>query len=186
MLEGTAITTGPSVRRKFTFSLSRHPAPGFSTAWKAPRQPLPFWWTPNRPTGGFWNIGRQANQPSAALTADPDGDGLPNLLEYAFGLDPNLPGAGGLPRVEIRPAGDDDYLCISYRRPEGREDLGIFGSVFDGSAGVGADRQQNHRNGMDRKHGWNAVISVRDIAPIEGERRLLRVRVNWLQHEKST
>lgn len=86
--------------------------------------------------------------------------------------------------MEIRPAGDDDYLCISYHRPEGREDL-AYSVQFstDLLAWEPIDEETTETEWTEDTDG-TPVISVRDIAPIEGERRLLRVRVNWLQHEK--
>lgn len=46
---------------------------------------------------------------------DPDGDGIVNLLEYAFGLDPTRNSAGLLPRPE-RVGGN---LVVSFTQPEG-------------------------------------------------------------------
>lgn len=44
------------------------------------------------------------------LTSDPDGDGVPLLLAYAFGLNPANSLAGSLPQPEVV----DDYLALSY------------------------------------------------------------------------
>jgi lysophospholipase L1-like esterase len=41
----------------------------------------------------FSHLEGGASHPDAAPAADPDGDGLPNLLEYALGLDPLTPAA---------------------------------------------------------------------------------------------
>jgi hypothetical protein len=50
--------------------------------------------------------------PSANL-ADPDDDGLDNLTEYAFGLDPHAPDAAALPPWS---RSDDDY-ALRFTRP---------------------------------------------------------------------
>jgi len=57
--------------------------------------------------------------------ADPDGDGLINLLEYAFHLNPNLPdavpmvaatGLSGLPRVALENVNGEDRLAMEFIR----------------------------------------------------------------------
>ena len=48
--------------------------------------------------------------------ADPDGDGVVNLLEYAFGLDPLVPSREGLPVSGMVTIDGDEYLSISFRR----------------------------------------------------------------------
>ena len=51
--------------------------------------------------------------------ADPDRDGLKNLLEYALGLDPTLTDLWGLPVVELEEFEGKHYLTMTY---EGRTD----------------------------------------------------------------
>ena len=53
-----------------------------------------------------------------APTADPDGDGIQNLLEQAFGGDPNANNINILPVSEILEDNGQSYLQISYRKPE--------------------------------------------------------------------
>lgn len=50
---------------------------------------------------------------------DPDGDGIPNLLEYGFGLDPKTPGKTGLPAARFA----DGRFRLSFARPVGAVDL---------------------------------------------------------------
>ncbi|HWB04313.1 MAG TPA: hypothetical protein VG796_14890 [Verrucomicrobiales bacterium] len=52
---------------------------------------------------------------AAANHADPDRDGLENLVEFAFDLNPNIPDAALLPQWRRE---DDDYL-LSFSRPPG-------------------------------------------------------------------
>ena len=52
--------------------------------------------------------------------ADPDHDGLANLLEYGLGLDATLTGAGGLPASFWMNVSGTDYLALAVRRPIGR------------------------------------------------------------------
>lgn len=50
-------------------------------------------------------FGTNASNPTfSGDLADPDGDGLVNLLEYALDLNPNVAGANGLPTAQADPA----------------------------------------------------------------------------------
>ncbi len=57
------------------------------------------------------------NELVSAEIADPDGDGLINLLEYAFVLDPQAASPIGLPRAVRFTHAGDDYLAVEFRRP---------------------------------------------------------------------
>lgn len=61
------------------------------------------------------HFGTTANEGEAADCNDCDHDGIPNLVEYAFGLDPNVPDAARLPRPQ--PAGN--RLELRFSRPAG-------------------------------------------------------------------
>nr|MCU0749442.1 hypothetical protein [Akkermansiaceae bacterium] len=57
----------------------------------------------------------------AANDADPDGDGMPNLLEFAFGLDPWQNSSGELPQATFTPneisfnfSEPDTFMGIAY------------------------------------------------------------------------
>ncbi|MGV3533536.1 MAG: hypothetical protein ACO1QR_14310, partial [Chthoniobacteraceae bacterium] len=56
-----------------------------------------------------------------------DKDGLSNLLEYAFGTDPDAPSPDARPRTAVTSLVVDgipgDYLTISFRRLTAAEDL---------------------------------------------------------------
>jgi hypothetical protein len=56
----------------------------------------------------------------AAYCADCDHDGIPNFVEYAFGLDPNASSAGGLPQG--RRVGD--RIILKFSRPPGVSGIG--------------------------------------------------------------
>lgn len=66
------------------------------------------------PATGFavWAHALELVGPEAAANADPDKDGIPNLLEYALDLDPEIAGTAGLPTV----ATDGGGLTLTYRR----------------------------------------------------------------------
>jgi N-acetylneuraminic acid mutarotase len=52
-------------------------------------------------------------------SCDPDKDGLSNLLEYAFDLDPTTPSTGGRPFATL----DSSYLSIVYEKASAATDL---------------------------------------------------------------
>jgi hypothetical protein len=69
-----------------------------------------------------YQLWQQANFTAAELaspaisgdTADPAGDGIPNLMKYALGLNPNVPSLSGLPVASIQNIGGTNYLTMSY------------------------------------------------------------------------
>src|SRR5690606_29473687 len=48
--------------------------------------------------------------------ADPDGNGIPNLLEFALTGDPRQPNRNILPALGIEKVNGDDYLTITFTR----------------------------------------------------------------------
>jgi hypothetical protein len=46
--------------------------------------------------------------------ADPDGDGIPNLVEFAFNLDPRVTSHPNLPRAFLQDVSGQDRLQIQY------------------------------------------------------------------------
>ena len=56
-------------------------------------------------------------------SADPDHDGIPNLLEYAFGLNPLAADRSGLPVVGTATSGGSQYLTITYTQQAQSGDL---------------------------------------------------------------
>ena len=57
---------------------------------------------------------------AAAPTADPDGDGILNLLEYALGRNPNMADGSAISQGTVVVQGQK-YLSFSYTRPSGDE-----------------------------------------------------------------
>jgi chondroitin AC lyase len=99
----------------------------------------------------IWRIesfGALANDPDiAGDSADPDGDGLPNAIEFVLGTQPN-PGLTGSDSSAHRPAGriEDGRFIFSFRRShasqssdvfvESSEDLISWQRVFHGENGA--------------------------------------------------
>lgn len=68
---------------------------------------------------GHFTAGELADTAVSGEMADPDGDGMVNLMEYAFGLDPWVFTAG----PSTLPSVVDGYLQLAYSRPSGISDL---------------------------------------------------------------
>lgn len=90
---------------------------------------------------GHFTAGELANAAISGDAADPDGDGIPNLLEYAFGLDPRAPDSAGLPTIGLGIVNSVTYLTLSFRqaraadlayRVETSGDLGVNAWKPDG------------------------------------------------------
>jgi uncharacterized delta-60 repeat protein len=68
---------------------------------------------------GFFNEGEIADANLSGPTADPDGDGFTNLLEYALGLDPKTTDTTDLPEVSTTAT---DWV-YTFTRPSDRAEL---------------------------------------------------------------
>lgn len=56
-------------------------------------------------------------------TADPNGDGIPNLMAYALNQEPNDPRRENLPRPGTMEIDGETYLTLTYSRPLGVDDV---------------------------------------------------------------
>lgn len=70
-------------------------------------------------TYASWAASYSLTGADALPTADPDGDGLTNLLEYAFGSNPKAADVTAGARLCTVISGGVRYLGLSYQRPYG-------------------------------------------------------------------
>jgi glucose/arabinose dehydrogenase len=122
-----------------------------------------------RPTFAEWQATNfaSAGAPAAAATADPDGDGASNRLEYLAGTPPNTAGADPLAVALSVEAGD---FVLDFRHPAGRD------AIIETSTDLSAwTRWSAPGNTAPR---WPAADILRELrAPQDAPRRFFRVRL---------
>lgn len=96
------------------------------------------------------------DSPDAQRFADPDHDGLPNLLEYALGRDPHAGDGSGTAAGTVVVSGET-YLTLTFTRPAGDAALTDVTYAGERSAGLLAG-------------GWAAAgVVTHSIVPVPGE-----------------
>ena len=114
----------------------------------------------------------------SAGAADPDFDGLPNLMEFVSGLNPMFPDAAGAIETTLADdAGTGPYLTLRYRRIIGVQGVEFHGDVgdrpdvwtLDGTVPVGAPIS----NGDGTE-----TVTLRDTVKVNAaSQRFIRLRI---------
>lgn len=123
----------------------------------------------------------QLNDPTVAgLSSDPDHDGMVNLLEYAFVLDPLASEmSGALPEVGTSLVEGESHLTLTFRRRKGAADLGY--AVEDSSNLIEWARVVVTETSVVDHGDWE-MVTVRDPAGLSAEpARFLRLRVQTME-----
>jgi hypothetical protein len=139
-----------------------------------------------------WQIAKfgSASNPDAALNFDKDKDGLLNLLEYAFKLEPQVPGTpvlttvigtSGLPRITPIGSGPTQRLRLEYVRMKASFNPGItyvpqFSSNLQGGAPGGWTNASSTETVESIDTQWERVV-IEDTAGTGLPNRFGRVRV---------
>jgi hypothetical protein len=143
--------------------------------------PLTLWQTTK--------FGSNATNPLiAGPGADPDGDAVINLLEYALGTDPNLPSADALPAASLTNIAGTNYLFLSFTRVTNHTDLTyavlvggsptnyVTGSVYSATTTVGTNAFTTQ---LGRSGAPVETITVRDNTPVNAAtNRFMRLRIS--------
>jgi len=124
-------------------------------------------------------FGADAGNPAiSGPHADPDGDGVKNLLEYALGRNPLAASRAGLPTVSRQTFTVDGqqgtYLTLTFTKPNAVTDVGYNVEVSGGLAswGGGAVLESATDNGE------TTTYIYRDAVPLTSEsRRFMRLSV---------
>src|SRR5262249_45841142 len=134
------------------------------------------------------NFGNPNDLAASGDAADPDGDGISNLLEYAFGLDPLAVSSNGAPSASIVDVSGTNYLAMTFRRATNATDCTFTAMVADdlfhwqaGSSYSGTDSAPITLNTTELSRlSSNGIetITVRDNVPIwSASQRFMRLRV---------
>lgn len=130
-------------------------------------------------------FGTNSNTGSHAELADPDGDGIPNLMEYALGTNPlSVNAFSSLPHSQIQAVGQGKYLTCTFVRNttatdltysiETSNDLNEPWISIDPLATANQISVQDNSPTTGRQ-----TITVKDTQPvIDSEKRFMRLRIS--------
>ena len=127
----------------------------------------------------YFTSAQLANAAVSGNAADPDGDGIPNLLEYALNLSPTTPGVIGLPTVGKIVVSGNSYQTLTFTKVIANTDITYVPQVSpdlvtwnSGASYVATVGTTNNADGVTQ------TVVVRDLTPITGEaQRFIRLAV---------
>jgi hypothetical protein len=134
------------------------------------------------------NFSDPSNAGDGADNNDFDKDGIANLMEYALGMDPRIPTAGGLPQLSLVTVGANKHAALTITRPLSATDVNYRFEVtanlvsYDPGSfyGAGGDVPTNALTTQVTRtdDGTTEAITVRDNTPLNGtEKRFLRLKI---------
>ena len=113
--------------------------------------------------------------------ADPDGDGLSNLLEFGLSLNPRSAtgGSGALPASMVQDVGGTNYLTLSFKRRTPALDLSYSVQTNAGTLAAPDWLSNAVQVGSATSNGdGTETVTFRDVQPASGNtRRFMRVQV---------
>lgn len=169
---------GPSLER-----IAPAAYPDDPVNWRASREDggTPGYLVEDAPGASFeeWIVEHQLSGSNADPSADPDGDGITNLLEYAFALDPAVASLAGLPSVGRMWDQAAEYLTITFQRRTGSLDLRYVPEFGEDLLSWSAEAAVQVGAAAPAGDGILELVTVRDTVPLtESSRRFGRIRVH--------
>jgi len=159
---------------------------GSQSDWSAVASSAPYYPAGTLAAWRYAAFGTNSATGPAADDADPDGDGIPNLAEYARGLSPLVADPGAAAALVGRATVDGaDHLTLTFDRDASVPDIDIVALAAGDLAGPWTafdPRRPPHRLALlpDTPAPGRETITVRDLLPLSsGPRRFLRLRYQW-------
>ena len=123
----------------------------------------------------------QRNDPATINAfADPEKDGIINLLEYAFGLKPLVDSQDGLPVLEIVEEAGEQYLALRYQKPVGITALSYTVETYREGSGWSSDSSRITQTVLESIDGVEKIRAL-SLDPIVEESDLIRIRIEIAQ-----
>ena len=127
----------------------------------------------------YFTSAQIANPAVGGNAADPDGDGIPNLLEYALNLSPTTPSVAGLPTVGKIVVGGSTYLTLTYTKVIANTDITyvpqVSGDLVTWNSGASYVTTVSTTNNTGN---LTQTVVVRDLTATTGAgQRFLRLEV---------
>ena len=121
------------------------------------------------------HFGNPSNVGAGANAASPAGDGVPNLIKYALGLNPSIPAtAAQLPSGGIQPDGGTNYLTLTVNRAAQPSDITYIVEVSSNLLGGWVSGPPNTVTLTNT----TTQLMVRDNTPVPAAtERFIRLRV---------
>jgi surface-anchored protein len=109
--------------------------------------------------------------------ADPDGDGIPNLAEFAHATDPNQAGATNLPAYLLVNVTGTNYGAVRFTRNKAATDTVMTAEMAPAPGGPWST-MPHLVSVVDQ--GATELVTYRDVVPVSmATNRFGRVRVRW-------
>ncbi len=127
----------------------------------------------------FFNVTEQNNPAISGDNADPDGDGVVNLIEFALGTNPReANAANNRPSVSVQNVSGQNYLALTFRRRIQSPDLVYSPQTNSELTGAWLNNAVLVQGPTSNGDGTETV-TYRDITPISGAtaRRFMQLRV---------